>query len=108
MMMHIDEATVRKVAVLGSIALSDEDVKQYQDELSKVLSFVEQLDNLPLETVKPTTPAELVASPVTATVEATGVQAFRTDEANMPHSRETLMMNGRETEAGAYVVPNIL
>jgi aspartyl-tRNA(Asn)/glutamyl-tRNA(Gln) amidotransferase subunit C len=108
MMMQIDEATVRKVATLGSIALSDEEVAQYQDELSKVLNFVEQLDNLPLDSVKPNTPATLVASPVTATIEATGIQAFREDEAVMPHSRETLMMNGTETEAGAYVVPNIL
>ena len=107
-MMQIDEATVRKVAILGSIALSDEEVKQYQVELSKVLSFVEQLDNLPLETVKPTTPSQRVASPVTETISATGVTAFRIDEVSMPHSRETLMMNGTETEAGAYVVPNIL
>jgi aspartyl-tRNA(Asn)/glutamyl-tRNA(Gln) amidotransferase subunit C len=107
-MMQIDEALVRKVAVLGSIALSDEEVQQYQDELSKVLTFVEQLDNLPLGDVQPTTPEEKVKSPVTATTTADSLNAFRKDVAHMPLGRSTLMQNAPDVEAGAYVVPNIL
>jgi|GEM_PF-751975 len=106
--MQIDATTVKTVASLSSIELTDEEVEQYKDELSKVLSFVEQLDQLPLESVMPSTPAEHVANPVAATLSGDSPAPFRKDEARMALSRETLMGNAIEVEDGAYVVPNIL
>lgn len=106
--MNIDSETVVKVAQLSSIALSPEEVEQYKGELSKVLNFVEQLDNLPLDSISNASEAEQVASPVTATISAGDTSPFREDVAVMPLSREALMSNASETEEGAYVVPNIL
>ena len=107
-MMNIDAQTVKKVATLSSLALSDEEVQQYQGELSKVLNFVELLNNLPLGDIDLTRPADLVASPVTPTISAKDKTPFRADVAEMPLSRDALMSNAPETEDGAYVVPNIL
>ncbi|XVJ50772.1 MAG: Asp-tRNA(Asn)/Glu-tRNA(Gln) amidotransferase subunit GatC [Vampirovibrio sp.] len=106
--MNIDADTVRKVAQLSSLALEDNEIEQYQVELSKVLNFVEQLDALPLATVAMASDAEKVENPVTATISANSLDPFRPDSADMPLSRDTLMANAPEVENGAYVVPNIL
>jgi aspartyl-tRNA(Asn)/glutamyl-tRNA(Gln) amidotransferase subunit C len=106
--MNIDAETVRKVAKLSSITLSEEEVSQYQSELSKVLSFVTQLDELPLHELAMQSPGEQMASPVTPTVYAQDITPFRIDEATQELSRADLMSNGREVEEGAYIVPNIL
>ena len=107
-MMNIDAETVKKVAILSSLALTDDEVQQYQGELSKVLDFVELLNNLPLDDIDVTSPADQVASPVTPTISASDKTPFRQDFAEMTLSREALMSNAPETEDGAYVVPNIL
>lgn len=104
----IDEKTVRTVAKLSSLEISDDEVSQYQQELSKVLGLVEQLDALPLESIALNTPEAKVASPVTATRSGRAPDAFRKDEGQTPHPRETLMQNAPELENHAYVVPNIL
>ncbi len=106
--MNIDAQTVKKVATLSSLALTEDEVQQYQGELSKVLNFVELLNNLPLGDIDVTRPADVVASPVTPTISAHDKTPFRPDVAEMPLSREALMSNAPETEDGAYVVPNIL
>jgi aspartyl-tRNA(Asn)/glutamyl-tRNA(Gln) amidotransferase subunit C len=106
--MQIDANTVKTVASLSAIDLSDDEVEQYKDELSKVLSFVEQLDQLPLESVMPKTDAEKVESPVTATLSGASPAPFRQDAVVMELSREALMGNAVDVEEGAYVVPNIL
>lgn len=45
---------VRKVANLARLQLSDEEIEQYREQLSDVLTYVEQLDELALDDVMPT------------------------------------------------------
>ena len=53
--MSVDTATVRRVARLARIAVSDEDVVAVQGELNAILGFVEQLGEVDVAGVEPMT-----------------------------------------------------
>lgn len=51
--MIIDKQTVYKVADLARIAVKEEDIDQLTEEMNKVLSFMEKLNELDTTGVKP-------------------------------------------------------
>ncbi|MES2906123.1 MAG: Asp-tRNA(Asn)/Glu-tRNA(Gln) amidotransferase subunit GatC [Pseudomonadota bacterium] len=51
--MSVDEKTVKRVAHLARIKVSEEDVPLLQKELNGILSFVEQLSSIDVEGVEP-------------------------------------------------------
>jgi aspartyl-tRNA(Asn)/glutamyl-tRNA(Gln) amidotransferase subunit C len=53
--MSVDKDTVRRVARLARIAVSDDEVAALQAELSGILGFVEQLNEVDVEGVEPMT-----------------------------------------------------
>ncbi|MBN9063770.1 MAG: asparaginyl/glutamyl-tRNA amidotransferase subunit C [Rhizobiales bacterium 65-9] len=53
--MSVDAATVKRVAHLARIAVSDEDVPKLQSELNAILAFVEQLSEVNVDGVEPMT-----------------------------------------------------
>ncbi|QPC87632.1 Asp-tRNA(Asn)/Glu-tRNA(Gln) amidotransferase subunit GatC [Mesorhizobium sp. NBSH29] len=53
--MSVDTATVRRVAHLARIAVSDEDAQRMTGELNAILGFVEQLDEVDVSGVEPMT-----------------------------------------------------
>ena len=53
--MSVDAATVRRIARLARIAVSDDDVRKLEGELNAILHFVEQLDEVNTEGVEPMT-----------------------------------------------------
>jgi aspartyl-tRNA(Asn)/glutamyl-tRNA(Gln) amidotransferase subunit C len=53
--MSVDQQTVRRIAKLARIAVTDEDVPHLQGELNAILSFVEQLGEVDVEGVEPMT-----------------------------------------------------
>lgn len=53
--MHVDEATVRRIARLARIKISDEEAASLQRELSGILDWVEQLDEVETGDVEPMT-----------------------------------------------------
>jgi aspartyl-tRNA(Asn)/glutamyl-tRNA(Gln) amidotransferase subunit C len=50
--MSVDQLTVRRIARLARLAISDEDVPHLQDELNAILAFVEQLNEVDVEGVE--------------------------------------------------------
>ena len=104
----ITEEMVKKIAILSSLELTDIEVTHAQQNLTKILGFMEQLNQLPLEPYMANTPEGQVASPVVPTIQATGKEGFRPDVPNQPLTREALLSNAPEQEDGAFVVPNIL
>lgn len=54
---HIDAVTVRRMADLAHLSLSDEEVGFYQKYLEKILNFVSQLDEVSVPVGSP--PVEL-------------------------------------------------
>ncbi|NDW06318.1 Asp-tRNA(Asn)/Glu-tRNA(Gln) amidotransferase subunit GatC [Jiella pacifica] len=53
--MSVDSATVRRVAKLARIAVSEEDVTAMEGELNAILGFVEQLSEVDVSGVEPMT-----------------------------------------------------
>ena len=53
--MEVDEATVRRIARLARIRISDEEAKGLEKELSGILDWVKQLDEVDTSTVEPMT-----------------------------------------------------
>ena len=53
--MSVDIATVKRVARLSRLAVSDEDAQRMVGELNVILGFVEQLDEVDVSGVEPMT-----------------------------------------------------
>lgn len=53
--MSVDITTVKRVAHLARIAVSDEDAERMTGELNVILGFVEQLDEVDVSGVEPMT-----------------------------------------------------
>ena len=53
--MQVDEATVRRIARLARIKISDAEAKGLEKELSGILDWVKQLDEVDTATVEPMT-----------------------------------------------------
>lgn len=53
--MSVDQATVRRIARLARIAVTDEEVPHLQEELNAILAFVEELSAVDVEGVEPMT-----------------------------------------------------
>jgi aspartyl-tRNA(Asn)/glutamyl-tRNA(Gln) amidotransferase subunit C len=53
--MQVDEATVRRIARLARIKVSDEEAKGLEKELSGILDWVKQLDEVDTSAVEPMT-----------------------------------------------------
>ncbi len=49
----IDEAQVRRVALLGRLELSDEEVAQFSGQLSDIVTYIEKLNELDTDNVEP-------------------------------------------------------
>ncbi len=55
--MAVDETTVRRIAKLARIAVTDEEARSFQNELSSIFSWIEQLDEVDISNVEPMTSA---------------------------------------------------
>jgi len=53
--MSVDQATVRHIAHLARIAISDEDARNLEGELNTILDWVEQLSEVDTQGVAPMT-----------------------------------------------------
>jgi aspartyl-tRNA(Asn)/glutamyl-tRNA(Gln) amidotransferase subunit C len=53
--MSVDAATVRRIAHLARIAVTEEEIEHLQGELNAILAFVEQLSEVDVEGVAPMT-----------------------------------------------------
>ena len=51
--MSIDENLIRKIAKLSKISVSEDDVKDLSEELSKILEWIEQLSQVDTNEVEP-------------------------------------------------------
>lgn len=94
--MAISEADVRHVAMLARLALTDEQVRTLQEELSTILGHIDELQNLDLEGVQPT------AHPLAMT------NNVRPDVIRPGLSREDALLNAPVSDGAAFVIPPIV
>jgi aspartyl-tRNA(Asn)/glutamyl-tRNA(Gln) amidotransferase subunit C len=94
--MKLSREEVEHIAGLARLALSDEEVTRYQDQLSAILEHFEHLQELQTEDIPPTASVVPLRS------------VMRADEARPPMERERLLQNAPEAKDGCFKVPAVL
>jgi aspartyl-tRNA(Asn)/glutamyl-tRNA(Gln) amidotransferase subunit C len=94
--MSVDAATVRHIARLARIAVSDAEVAALAPELSNILGWVEQLQEVDVEGVQP----------MTAVIPNT--LRLRDDEVTDGGIRDAVLKNAPAAEHGFFVVPKVI
>lgn len=88
--------TVRHVAKLGQIALTDEEVETFTQQLGAVLEHANEIESLNLDDI----------APVTHALGETNI--FREDEVKPSLQRDALLEGAPSYEDGRFRVPRIL
>jgi aspartyl-tRNA(Asn)/glutamyl-tRNA(Gln) amidotransferase subunit C len=94
--MSVDAATVRRIAHLARIAVTDAEVPHLQGELNAMLAFVEQLSEVDVEGVEPMTsvmPMEMKKRP---------------DVVDDGEIADDIVRNAPATEAHFFLVPKVV
>jgi aspartyl-tRNA(Asn)/glutamyl-tRNA(Gln) amidotransferase subunit C len=94
--MSVDKATVARIAHLARIGVPDEELEALAGELSNILHFVEQLDEVATEDVPP------MASVHDATLR------WRPDVVNDGGIRDDITANAPRPQDGFFTVPKVV
>ena len=92
----LDESTVRHVAGLARLRLTDDEVARFARELSDVLSYIEKLNELDTSAVPPSAHALDVRN------------ALREDEVRASWTSDKATANAAERQDGFFSVPKVL
>jgi aspartyl-tRNA(Asn)/glutamyl-tRNA(Gln) amidotransferase subunit C len=94
--MSIDDATVRRIAHLARIAVTEAEIPHLRGELNAILAFVEQLSEVDVEGVAPMTsviPMEMKKRP---------------DVVNDGEIADEVVANAPETQRHFFLVPKVV
>ena len=94
--MSVDQATVRRIAQLARLSLSEADVAPLQGELNAILKFVEALEGVNVDGVEPMTsvmPMKL---------------RLRADVVNDGENVAAVTINAPQSEDGFFLVPKVV
>lgn len=94
--MPIDTDTVRKVARLARIRVSEAELKPLAAELGSILAWVEQLREVDVSGVEPMTSVTPMAL------------KRRPDEVTDGERRDDILANAPDARAGFFVVPKVV
>jgi aspartyl-tRNA(Asn)/glutamyl-tRNA(Gln) amidotransferase subunit C len=94
--MHVDEVTVRRIAHLARIKITDEEAAGLESELSAILDWVEQLDEVDTATVEPMTRVVAISL------------KQREDVVNDGEKADEIVSNAPMSENDLFVVPKIV
>jgi aspartyl-tRNA(Asn)/glutamyl-tRNA(Gln) amidotransferase subunit C len=94
--MALDKAAVAYIAALARIRLSEEELEPLAAELSHILHWVEQLNEVDTAGVEPM-----------ASVAATGLP-MREDAVEDGNCRDAILANAPKTARGFFVVPKVV
>ena len=94
--MTIERADVENVAHLARIAIDESDIEGYTQDLANILSLVDEMQNVSTDGIEP------MAHPLDAT------QRLRADLVTEENQREHFQQVAPATEAGLYLVPQVI
>jgi aspartyl-tRNA(Asn)/glutamyl-tRNA(Gln) amidotransferase subunit C len=94
--MSVDRDTVKRIAHLARIAVSDADVEALKSELSTILGFVEQLNEVDVSGVEPMTSVVDMGMKQRSDIVTTGDQA------------DAIVANAPAGEDQFFVVPKVV
>lgn len=92
----LDEKTIRKVARLARIKVSDEDVARMTPQVGGIMKWIEQLDEVNTDNVAP------LPSPVEMNLR------LRPDVVDDGAMQDKVLANAPEALEGFYVVPKVV
>jgi aspartyl-tRNA(Asn)/glutamyl-tRNA(Gln) amidotransferase subunit C len=92
----IDQAQVHKVALLARLALTPEEEVQFTTQLGGILDYFEQLSELDVTNVEPTTRAIDVSN------------ITRVDELKVWGDRDAILDNAPDQDGDFFKVPKIM
>ncbi|MDB5695274.1 MAG: asparaginyl/glutamyl-tRNA amidotransferase subunit [Sphingomonas bacterium] len=99
--MSVDTATVKKVASLARIAISDADAERLAPELNNILGWIEQLGEVGTSGVEPMTA-------VIANTLRLRDDVIDADPLTGGGRRPELMANAPQAEHGFFTVPKVI
>jgi aspartyl-tRNA(Asn)/glutamyl-tRNA(Gln) amidotransferase subunit C len=94
--MSLDPATVRRIAKLARIRVDDAQLGQLQTELSGILRWIEQLNEVDVEGVEPLTGGARMAL------------RLREDLVNDGGMQEQILANAPDRAGNFYAVPKVV
>jgi aspartyl-tRNA(Asn)/glutamyl-tRNA(Gln) amidotransferase subunit C len=94
--MSLDKSEVQKIAWLARLAIDEQDISTYSDELSKILGLVETMNSVDTDGISP------IAHPLDLTAR------LRPDEVTETNQRDKFQQNAPVIEAGCYLVPKVI
>lgn len=94
--MSVDKNTVRKAARLARISVPEERLDTLAGELTGIMTWIEQLNEVDVDGVEPMT------TPVAMTL------PMRDDVVSDGNIRDQVLANAPKTEDGFFVVPKVV
>ncbi len=94
--MSVDTETVKRVAALSRIAITDERAEEMRSELNAILGFVEQLNEVDVEGVEPMTSVVHMDAPL------------RADEVTDGDKAEDIVANAPVSDDHFFMVPKVV
>ncbi len=94
--MSVDSNTVRKIAALARIAVTDAQVEAMVPELNNILGWIEQLGEVDTSAV----------APMTAVIPNT--LRLRDDAVTDGNVRDAVLKNAPQAEHGFFAVPKVI
>ena len=94
--MHVDEKTVRRIARLARIKITDQEAAGLESELSAILDWVEQLDEVDTHGVEPMTRVVPISLKQREDIVKDGEKA------------DDIVANAPMREDGFFVVPKVV
>jgi len=94
--MSVDQATVRRIAHLARIAVTDEEVPHLQGEINAILSFVEALGAVDVTGVEPMTSVIPMKLPM------------RPDVVTDGEIESLVLANAPQSEDDFFLVPKVI
>ena len=94
--MSIDKETIKHISKLARISLDDKKIDNLSKDLSSILKFIEKLNKLNTDDIKP----------LTSIIDAS--LKFRKDEILEGKIREQILKNSPEKNEEFFVVPKVL
>lgn len=94
--MALTQEEVRKIAKLSRINLEDTEIEHFQQELSQILDWVQQLQEVDTNNIAQT------ASPTTCEL------PLREDKKSDGNYAEDILKNAPESNYGCFIVPKVV
>ncbi len=94
--MKVDNETVKYIANLSKLKISEQEIEKYSRDLSNIVQFAEILNEVDVTDTEPTAHVLNIHN------------VFRKDEARDSYDRDLLLANAPSKEAGCYSVPKVV